>query len=306
MLGKLPDERFASVEEAIQALTRAIEVPPPAAIPPSPPTAPIAPAPPILETTLPSPVHTAKPKRPLVLAAAIGAAVVLAAIVIIAVLVMRGPSGQSPLPPELAAALADWNDGKYEPAGAAIGKAILASPELAERDDVGRPLAAPVADETARRALTKLLETTALGRSHAMASALADVAVADDPKRRDVALVLLRERQDLLSKEQAARTRLRDAETCEALDGAKASATDVATSATKRDLERVTTGECKSLLRVTSLCDTCAGAPVKAASRSGAAAPTTAQPKPAPPAPPAPPPSPDNAHGKAHGKGKGK
>jgi hypothetical protein len=107
--------------------------------------------------------------------------------------------------------------------------------------------------------VTKLLETTALGRSRAMASALAEVGVADEPKRRDAALGLLRARQDLLSNEQAARVRLRDVDTCEAFDAAIAAETEVATNATKRDLERLALGECNAMLRVNRLCDACKG-----------------------------------------------
>lgn len=193
---------------------------------------------------------------------------------LIVVLVVRSGKDSSNLSPELVAALAEWNAGRYEPAGADIGKAMLASPELAEHEDVTRPLAAPVGDEAARRALTKLLDGTALGHSRAMASALAETAVTDEPKKRDGALALLRGRQELLSGEQAARTRLRDAETCEAFTAAKALVDDVDTAAATRDLERLDLGECKAMLRVSRLCDSCGGNTQNTPSRAGSTPPT--------------------------------
>lgn len=244
MLGKLPDERFASVNEAMQALAFAFRP---------------APSP-----TLVSPRRdvAAAPLGRLVLVGAAGALVVIAILVVV-VFLMRTTNGTTSSSRDLTAALTEWNAGRFEPAGATIAKEMLASPELAESDSVSKPLAAPIGDESARRALVKLLDATSLGRSRAMASALADVAVTDEPKKRDAALGLLRTRQDLLSDEQAARTRLRDAETCEALEAAKALESEEETAATIRDLERLDLGECKAMLRVSKLCEACKTGPVQ-------------------------------------------
>jgi serine/threonine-protein kinase len=311
MLAKLPDERFASVTEALEALAGAPTQPagPSAAAIPAPITsnaqtnsAPAS-AREFHQATLPSPKADVVAPRALARRwqlPAIGVAVLLVGALIVALL-LRSPKEAATLPPELTAAVGDWNDGKFEPAGAAIGKVVLATPSFAELESLSRPLAAPVGDDSARRAVTKLLETTELGRSRAMASALAEVAVGDEPARRDVALNLLRNRQDLLSDEQAARVRLRDASTCEDLDTAKAAESQVGTEATRRDLERLGLSECKTMLLVSRLCDACTGG--RATPRPGA----VTQGKPVIPAAPAPPPSPpDHGNGNGHGRGNGR
>lgn len=157
--------------------------------------------------------------------------------------------------PELSVALTDWRSGKVDAAEAVIRNAVVASSELAELDAVTKPLAAPLADESAARALQGLLERTALGSSRSMASALADVAVTDDAKPRDAALALLRSRHPLLSKESLARVRLRDAETCEAFEAAKEEETRAGTVATRHDLERLALGDCTSMVRARHVCE---------------------------------------------------
>jgi hypothetical protein len=190
--------------------------------------------------------------------------------VLIVIFVVRSHQDTTSVPPELARALADWQKGKFELAGAVIGSAIKESPQLAELDAISKPLAAPVADEAAGRVLATLLETTSLGQSPAMALALADVAVTDDPRGREEALRLLRARQRLLPNEVAVRVQLRDADTCEAFEAAKAQESRAATTATRRDLERLGLGQCKSMLRVSRLCDACAtSAPTRGHSSPG-------------------------------------
>lgn len=260
MLGKLPDERFGSVTEAMEALTGALRAEP--SPPPAPLPAAAIPAP-TIHKTLVSPRRDAAPASlgRLLLLGAGGALLLIAVLVVVLVMkTSKGTTTTTNASSELAAALAEWNAGRYEPAGAAIGKTVLASPEIAELESVSRPLASPVGDENARRALTKLLDATPLGRSRAMAAALADAAVTDEPQKRDAALGLLQTRQDLLSDEQAARVRLRDAETCEALAAAKDLESEEETAATTRDLERLDLGDCKVMLRVTNLCDACTSA----------------------------------------------
>ena len=336
MLAKLPDERFDSVADAMQALAAALSAPTaapasPAAVAPraAEPTAKIAPEPTrgtTHETTLPSPrgdadVPSSTARGLPVVAIGVGAASLLLGVLIV-VLLARSCGAPTTLSPELAAALADWRNGKYEPAGAVIGSAVTATPALAELEAVSKPLAAPVADESARRALAKLLDTTVLGHSRGMVSALAEVAVTDDPRGRDAALGLLRGRQALLSNEQGARVGLRDADTCELFDAAKRQATEAATTATQRDLERLGRGECKAMLRVGNICEACAGggpATENARPRAGSAPAAPAAPAAAPAAPAAAPAAPaapaaapaapaaaPAAPGKGKGKGKGK
>jgi serine/threonine-protein kinase len=329
MLAKLPDERFASVAEAIQALTTALSASAaaPLAVPPQPssireqpaPVAPplMAPAPTANATRAPTLVssstdqgaRSAGPHKGRVIVFAVALSALLVGGVLAVVLVRshgeqpaeqraEQPAEQPALPPELAAALVDWKNGKFETAGAAIGKAVAASAPLAELDAVSKPLAASVADESARRALGHLFETTTLGGSRAMASALADVAVADEPKGRDGALRFLHGRSGLLSAEQAARVHLRDAESCATLEAAKAEETQVATAATERDLDRIHSGECKTLLRVSQLCDACTANSVPGSDKGQRAISTLPAAPVAAPAPAAP------GRGKAKGHGK--
>jgi serine/threonine protein kinase len=298
MLGKLPEERFASVGEAISELVAAFASSPAPvvstsisgvalpsgtfargaslpgatlrldasqsgshvaqAVPPQTLRS-IAIEPPRGNPTAAGPIAPRQiTPRPPLFALVIGVASLLAG-VMLAVLIAHSYRGDSSAPSQVAGALADWNGGKLDPAAAALRSALTADPKLAGDVVIARTLAASVGDEAGRRALAGLLATTALGRSTAMASALAAVAVQDEPRARDGALELLRERQDLLSKEQGARVRLRDSDDCETLQDATTEETEVATTDTLRDVERLRSPECKTLLRVVELCEECKG-----------------------------------------------
>ncbi len=196
----------------------------------------------------------AAPRRPPVIAIGIGFASLLVGVLLV-VLVTKSCGGPPTLSAEMTAALADFRSGKLDPSTSVIRSALTADPKLAESDAVAQALAAQVGNETARRALAGLLETTALGRSTAMASALATMAVKDEPTARNGALELVRDRQDLLTAEQGARVRLRDAEECDDFEAAKNEEAKVATTSTLRDLERLTLGECKRMVRVTEVCE---------------------------------------------------
>ncbi len=285
MLAKLPEERFESVASAMKALTdaRSAKEAPPKEAPKEAPASPLVVVPPYVP--LKDAVVPRRPNIPLVIGLSLAFFLVVGAVGLFVVRSDEGsttttstsapPSARVPVPkpaattttatisPELAAALADWKSGKTEPAAQTIRKAIDAAPELAENDAVTRPLAAPLADEPAARALAKLLAATALGTSRAMASALADVAVSDDAKPREAALWVLRTRHQLLSKENVARVRLRDAETCQAFDAAKDEAVRVATVAARHDLTRLAHGECRSMVRATKVCGCIGPAPLE-------------------------------------------
>ncbi len=196
-------------------------------------------------------------KKPPIFVIVIGV-VSLLAVVIVAVLLARSLGGGGGLPSEVTAALEDWKSGKVDPAAKVIEAAITAEPALAEDTSIAEALAGTVGDEPARDRLDGLLQRTKLGRSTAMAKALAAMAMKDVPNKRDAALELLRDRQDLLTREQASRVRLRDADDCEALEDAKKEEADVATPDTQRDLERVTRGDCR-MLRDAELCERCRG-----------------------------------------------
>ncbi len=288
MLAKLPAQRFDSVTDAIEGLATALlprrsaprnqvallrqVAPKTPAVPASAPQGAVASAsetanagslgPQRLQVSQPLRSAQAPPAGPrarLVLVT-VAAASVLGALVVVLLLVRAGAIGNgSTLSPELAAALEEWESGSFDVAGAKIEGAMKREPTLAEGEAVTKPLAQRVAHEGARRVLRGLLQRTTLGRSRAMAAELADKAVGDEPAARDGALELLRPRQELLSNEQSARVRLRDAADCEALERARQQEVLAATASTQRDLERLGRGECTAMLRVNHLCEACAG-----------------------------------------------
>jgi serine/threonine-protein kinase len=324
MLAKLPDERFTSVAEAMEAFTTALSTPI-ASTEPAPEPPKTVPLPTPVDTTLqsaqaPATAEDAPTHRRTFIAVGVVAAMMLVGGVIAMVLWSRSSSGPSVMPVELTTALVDWRNGKFEASSAVIGRSVTEAPALAELEEVAKPLAAPIADDSARAALAKLFEATPLANSHAMATALAETAVAEESKARDAALGLLRARHDLLSTEQRARVRLRDAETCDALQAAKAQAAEVATAPTQRDLERLAKGDCKVMLRTNHLCDACsAPSPEKIVERpvqkvtvrpgapAGPAVAPVVAPAPAPPPTAAPVvPVAPGGPGKGHGQGKGK
>ena len=198
------------------------------------------------------------PRRPPVWALA-AAAVSLIGVVILIVVLVRAIGGGGSVPSEVTAALADWKSGKVGPASSVLKTAIASDPDLANDADIARTLAESVGDEAAYDKLAELLQTTPLGRSSAMASALAAMAMKDNAGVRDPALELLRPRQDLLTRELASRVRLRDAEDCDELEDAKREETEVATNDTLRDLERIVRDDCKRMLRQKELCERCRG-----------------------------------------------
>ena len=191
---------------------------------------------------------------PPIIAIGIGVASLLAGVLLV-VLLLKSCGGPPSLPSEVTAAIADWKAGKIEPAGTTIRSAIASDPRLADDETLAQALASQVGNEAARRALAGMMEASPLGRSKAMATALVAMAVKDDPPPRDGALELLRDRQDLLDAEQGARVRLRDAEECEELEAAKTEETNVASTSTKRDLERLSLGDCKRMVRVKEVCE---------------------------------------------------
>ena len=179
--------------------------------------------------------------------------------VLVLVLIARAFSGPTDLPPEVKTALADWKGGKIEPASAALKKALNDEPALANDVVLARSLAESMGTGAARRALADLLQNTPLGRSTPMAAALAEQAMKDEPSVRDPALDMLRDRQDLLNKEQGARVRLRDAEDCDELATAKTELAEVKSQFTQRDLERLPRDDCKKMLRNKEVCERCRG-----------------------------------------------
>jgi serine/threonine protein kinase len=208
--------------------------------------------------TAPRPIPPGASKRPPLFVIAIALVSLIGALVVV-VLLARSLLGGGAPSAEVTAALADWKAGKVDAAASVLGPAITSDPDLANDVTLTRTLAEGVGNEAARDKLGELLRTTPLGRSTAMASALAQVAMKDVADVRDSALDLLRDRQDLLTKEQGSRVRVRDAEDCEALDDAKKEEADLATPDTKRDLERMARDDCKRMLRRPELCETCRG-----------------------------------------------
>ncbi|MBK8253015.1 MAG: protein kinase [Polyangiaceae bacterium] len=230
-----------------------------------------SPAPPTAAHNAPSLARTAHPPAPnpvekLFIAAqkagpkvlALIAGGVLISFVVLALIVRALTSGGG-LSSEVVTALGDWKNGNTAAAAPVIRSAVAADSALANDVVIARTLAESIGEEGARAALDDLLQTTALGRSTVMAAALADVAVRDESKPRDNALELLRDRQDLLTQENASRVRLRDAEDCEELSDAKKEEADVNTPGTQRDLERLERDDCKRLLRKKELCEQCRG-----------------------------------------------
>jgi serine/threonine-protein kinase len=280
MLAKLPDERFESVAAAMRSLTLSakdpeIRAPAPVVV--------VPPYVPLKESLVPP---RAPAKTQLFRLVVAGGAVASITAGVIGLVLLNSnqdaattvtppttassrpveaprPTNAATISPELSAALTDWTSGKAAAAETVIRNAVVTSPELAELDTLTKPLAAPLADESAAGALNGLLERTALGSSRSMASALADVAVTDDAKPRDAALSLLRSRHPLLSKESLARVRLRDADTCEAFEAAEEEERRAATVATRRDLERLALGHCSSMVRVRDVCDCNGSAPAE-------------------------------------------
>ncbi|MFO0586573.1 MAG: serine/threonine-protein kinase [Polyangiaceae bacterium] len=179
---------------------------------------------------------------------------------LLVILLARSCGGAPSLSSDLSAAVGDWKSGKLDTSAQTIRAALTDNPKLAENEELAQGLASQVGTEPGRRALAGLMDTTALGKSAAMASALATMAVKDDPQVRDAALDLVRDRQDLLNPEQGARVRLRDAPRCDAFESAKNEEGKVATAPALRDLERLDNGECKRIVRVPSVCDCRGGA----------------------------------------------
>ncbi len=205
------------------------------------------------------PRAAAPARKPPLITIGIGFASLLLGVLLV-VLVAKSCGGPPSLSADVTAALTDWKAGKLDPSTTVIRTAVTEDPKLAESDVLAQALAAQVNNEASRNALAGLLETTPLGRSKAMAFALATMAVKDDPATRDGALELVRDRQDLLTSEQLARVRLRDAEKCDDYEAAKTDEGKLATSATLRDLERLSHGECRRIVRVPEVCE-CKGGP---------------------------------------------
>ncbi len=163
------------------------------------------------------------------------------------------------LPKEVTQALSDWKSGNLAPAAAALSTAIVQNPELANDVVVAKTLAENINRNDVAQTLGNLLETTSLGNSTVMASALAEQAIKDEEAFRNPALSLLRDRLGLLNKEQAARVKLRDAEDCEEFEVAQAELRETSGVGPQRDLERIVTDDCKRMVREREVCEKCKG-----------------------------------------------
>jgi serine/threonine-protein kinase len=268
MMGKLPDERFASVDEALAALTHAFDaaasspqVPPVVATVPQ-----ATPAPAPHGAPVPSSARgPASPEFPVKwLAAGAGALLVLVVGASLLFMVARRVQGSASSPSSIdranvAAALVLWKSGRYAEGASALRPLLDANPGLEEDADVASTLSASVDDDDAKRQVDDLMRQTALGRSSAMAGNLADAAIRGGAPRRAAALLLLRDRHAQLSPEQRYRVELRDADDCAAVAGATSSLSALGSGGATEDLTTVRSGDCKGMLRRSQLCEECRG-----------------------------------------------
>jgi len=278
MMSKLPDERFASMTEALRAMTGEA---PPQSLPPT--SAPKSTSTVVMHTTN---IPTSSDNRPLAFAATVApgeaplltrtlpsatekpsflnsakfkmiAAGVAGVVLLVGIIsVVRCSSASSSAVRD---AIAEWNDHKYDSAAAALRTALKADPDAADDPELAKALAASVRDPRAADKIDSLLETTALGRSPTIAQSLAETAMTDEKDVRDPALGLLRGRHDLLNAERRARVSLRDAGNCEQLTQALADLDKESTGATEEDANRYRKGECRKMILRDHLCNTCIG-----------------------------------------------
>ncbi len=169
--------------------------------------------------------------------------------------------------PAIAEVITQWEGHKYSAAAAALRVAIKADPDAANDTNLAKTLAASVRDPLAWREIDSLLETTALGKSTAVAEKIADTAMTDEKIVRDPALDLLKGRHELLNAEQRARVAFRDADNCPALLNALTALDEQKTSATEDDADRYRRGECKTMIRRETLCSNCIGRSVGSSDR---------------------------------------
>jgi serine/threonine protein kinase len=286
MMGKLPDERFASVAEALDAMSEALgdlaqsslprpslprsSLPQPQSAPspalPSTLARPIALAPtavavpqPGFSSTgaatagTPAPLLTPQPRRAvpvkLIVAALAALWVVGIAVVSLYFLVIRGG--------DLSEGMSHWTGKRYGEASVKLRAALAASPDAAENSDLASTLAGSLRDRDAQRELDALMNATALGRSRAMASSLAGVALSGDKDERDASLGLLRSRLDLLGAEPRARVSLRGVDDCDELRDALALIVALGPGPGQDDVRKLSGSDCKELLRRPHLCQQC-------------------------------------------------
>lgn len=276
MMAKLPDERFATVTEALRAM---MGLPPPSLptssvpkststvvmhttnIPTSSDTRPLAFAAtvapgdePLPTRTLPSATHDVpflQSTKFRIISGIVGALLVVGIISLV-----RCTSGSSSAVRDV---IAQWEEHQYGSAATALRAAIKADPDAANDPDLAKTLAASVRDPLAWREIDSLLETTALGRSTAIAQSIAETAITDEKEIRDPALDLLHGRYDLLDSERRARVSLRNADNCEQLLQALADLDKEKTGATEDDANRYRKGECRKMIRRDHLCNACIG-----------------------------------------------
>ncbi len=263
MMGKLPDERYASVAEAIAALGAALD-----AVPPS---VPVASGPVSASAVAPAPVPTTGSQSraapfPIHLVALGGVALVaLLGGLVFAVSVTRhvtsAASSSTPKTTvarsDVDAALAQWRKGQYADAASALRSLLASDPSLAEDSAVASALASSVDDRDAAKQVDELMKGTALGQSTALSGALAEVAVHGGVAQRDGALRALHDRHGKLTAEQRARVELRDADDCDELEDAEARLATLSSRAASDDLKSVAGSECKGMLRKNKLCNEC-------------------------------------------------
>jgi hypothetical protein len=254
MMGKLPDERFPSVADAIASLSAALDG---SSVPRQPQPQPAAVAAASGAFSRPMPPSTkALPWQWLAGLAAALLATVGAAVLVIVVAMARRTA------PDATAALSLWKSGRYTEAAAQLRALLDATPGLEEDASVVSTLSASVDDHEAEEQLDDLMTRTALGRSDAMANSLADLAIHAEEGRRDPALQLLRDRHARLTPEKRYRVELRDADDCDAVARAQSSLAAAGTGGASEDLSRVRGRDCKRILRRGKLCDECRpGAP---------------------------------------------
>jgi hypothetical protein len=158
---------------------------------------------------------------------------------------------------DLSDGLSHWNAKRYGEASSKLKTALNDSPSAADDADLARTLAGSLRDREAQREVGSLMSSTPLGRSRGMAESLAGVALGGERDERDASLDLLRNRHSLLSSEQRARIALRDSNDCDALQSALSSLVVLGPGPGQDDIRKLSSRDCKELLRRGDLCQQC-------------------------------------------------
>jgi hypothetical protein len=244
MMAKTASERFASVADAIAAITQALGDH--SRAPGDKPASSVSAG---ARSAVPDPNPRRRLPRKLMIGAL--AALWVAGIVVVSLRLTIWRGG------DLSDAMSHWRDKRYADASSKLQAAFADRPGAAEDADLTRTLAGSLRDRQGQRELQTLMNATPLGRSRAMAGSLASVALGGEKDEREASLTLLAGRLDLLSAEDRARVSLRGAEDCEALNAALALLVALGPGPGQDDIKKLSSSDCNDLLRRPALCQQC-------------------------------------------------